>query len=157
MSNTPISLAPRVSKPSSLNPSTVNPHVNTPLTECLSFRRAQNPRPHVTFFFAEIWKRDLLPQNVPAIPRSCYSGDFQVPTVVSRARKLLDTWEPRTVYGLPACGSIINPPESRLRMGRPETSVLWRLLRCDDCALFLSFALERHHRAQVVPELKLYQ
>ena len=37
--------------------------VGIPLTTC----------PHDAFFYAEIWKRDLIPQNVPEIPGSCYS------------------------------------------------------------------------------------
>ena len=28
-----------------------------------------DPTPHDAFFFAEIWKRDLIPQNVPEIPQ----------------------------------------------------------------------------------------
>ena len=40
------------------------PHTEFQLSK--SFRRG-DPTPHDPFFFAEIWKRDLIPQNVPAI------------------------------------------------------------------------------------------
>ena len=40
------------------------PHTEFQLSK--SFRRG-DPTPHDPFFFAEIWKRYLIPQNVPAI------------------------------------------------------------------------------------------